>query len=249
MCCFALKPVNNGTISESNDEQKGQNMRQTSIFIISALFGITAATAQEWAVEAEPAPPTGAQQGQQADPWGAQPATEPDPMAEMQQIQMQLQQISAQLSQVQQQAFQLQEVMDAFAAYEQQLRAKMVDLSPDAADDIETAEELVEELRAVQDPNLLSPEEAEEFQEKYMVFQQTVQRLQPLEQQASQDPEIQAAQQELEVIVTQAMDDVSPEASDMMDQRDQLIQRYLELEQQQQRQAPAEQPMLDFPDM
>lgn len=224
-------------------------MRQTSIFIISALFGITAATAQEWAVEAEPAPPTGAQQGQQADPWGAQPATEPDPMAEMQQIQMQLQQISAQLSQVQQQAFQLQEVMDAFAAYEQQLRAKMVDLSPDAADDIETAEELVEELRAVQDPNLLSPEEAEEFQEKYMVFQQTVQRLQPLEQQASQDPEIQAAQQELEVIVTQAMDDVSPEASDMMDQRDQLIQRYLELEQQQQRQAPAEQPMLDFPDM
>lgn len=209
------------------------------------LIGATVA-AQEWVVETEPlAPPA----QEQADPWAAEPAADPDPAAEMQQIQMQLQQISAQLSQVQQQAFQLQEVMDAFAEYEQQLRAKMVALSPTAEDDIQAAEELVEELRAVDNPAALPPDEAEEFQQRYMVFQQTVQRLQPLEQQASQDPEIQAAQAELEQIVTRAMDSVSPEASTMMGQRDELIERYLELEQQQQRQSPPGQPMLDFPDM
>lgn len=242
-------------------------MRQASTLMASALMAATMANAQEWAVEAEPAPQA-AEQEQTADPWGeqpaaqpeaqpdpmggmqAQPAAEPDPMQEMQQIQMQLQQISAQLSQVQRQAFQLQEVMDAFEAYEEQIRAKMLELSPQAAEDIEAAEELVEELRAVEDPNMLSPEEAEAFQETYSVFQQTVQRLQPLEQQASQDPEIQAAQQDLEEVVSQAMDSVSPEASDMMEQRDQLVERYLELEQQRQRQQPpAEQPMLDFPDM
>lgn len=179
----------------------------------------------------------------------------PSPADEMQEIQMQLQQISAQLGAIQQQAFELQEVMDAFSDYEDKLRAKMLELSPDAEADIAEAETLMEELRAVDNPAALSPEEAENFQEKYMEFQQTVQRLQPLEQQASMDPEIQAAQGELETVVQDAMSDISPEAPTMISQRDQLIERYMQLEQQQQQQmqqqqpTPDEPPMLDFPEM
>lgn len=214
--------------------------------LMTTMLALPTTWAQDWS--AEPAqPPIAA--ADHEDPWGAAEPVQPDPMAEMQQIQMQLQQISAQLSHVQQQAFQLQEVMDAFAAYETQLRAKMVDLSPTAAEDIQVAEELMEELRAVDNPEALPPAEAEAFQEKYMVFHQAVQRLQPLEQQASQDPEIQAAQSDLHDVVAQAMNSVSPDASAMIDQREQLIERYLELEQQQQRQVPAEAPMMEFPDM
>jgi len=124
-----------------------------------------------WA--AEPAEP----EVQAQDPWAAEPAETPatvaDPAAEMQQIQMQLQQISMQLQQIQQQALQVQDVMDAFESYEAQLRATMVALSPESQGDIQAAEDLMDELRAVGDPSMLSPEEAQEFQEKYMEFQQT----------------------------------------------------------------------------
>lgn len=179
----------------------------------------------------------------------------PSAADEMQEIQMQLQQISAQLGAIQQQAFELQEVMDAFSAYEDKLRTKMLELSPDAESDIAEAEALMEELRAVDNPAALSPEEAEGFQEMYMEFQQAMQRLQPLEQQASMDPEIQAAQGELETLVQDAMSEISPEAPTMINQRDQLIERYMQLEQQQQQQmqqqqpTPDEPPMLDFPEM
>lgn len=192
--------------------------------------GSVVAQEQEWGAqpEAEPAPE------QQPAPRQMQPAQPAAPSAEMQQLQSELQRISMELSQIQEQAFELQEVVDAFAEYEQDLRAKMMEISPDLGDDIQRAEALVEELRAVEDPQQLPPEQAEEFQEKYMEFQQVVQRLQPVEQEASMDPEIQVAQQELETIVMDAMEGVSPDAADMMDERDQLIQQYMEMEQQQQ---------------
>ena len=223
------------------------------------------AQAQEWgapAGEAEPAPdPWAAQEAepqaaepapaQPAEPapaqpgeWGAAPA-QPDPagpQAELQQLQMQLQQISGQLSQIQEQAFELQEIMDAFAAYEEQLRAKMVALAPDVADDIQAAEALVEELRAVENPGALPPEEAQEFQAKYMEFQQAVQRLQPVEQEASQDPEMQAAQADLETKMMEAMEEIDPQSAQLMDERNALIQRYMALERQlQQPQQPTPQ--------
>ena len=198
---------------------------------------------------AEPAQP----EVEAQDPWAAQPvepepapqAVQPtaDPAAEMQQIQMQLQQISMQLQQVQQQALQVQEVMDAFEQYEAKLRARMLALSPEAEEDIRAAEELVDELRAVEDPSMLSPEEAQEFQAKYMEFQQAAQRLQPIEQQASMDPEMQEASEELESKVMDAMRGVDPQAESMLDQHEQLIERYIELEQQQQQRQMQQQQM------
>ena len=191
--------------------------------------------AQEWGAqpEAEPAPEAQPAPEQQPAPRQMQPAQPAAPSPEMQQLQSELQRISMELSQIQEQAFELQEVIDAFAEYEQDLRAKMMEISPDLGDDIARAEALVDELRAVEDPQQLPPGQAEEFQEKYMEFQQVVQRLQPVEQEASMDPEIQAAQQELETIVMDAMEGVSPDAADMMDERDQLMEQYMEMEQQQ----------------
>ena len=204
---------------------------------------------------AEPAEP----EVQAEDPWGAEPAEtappamepewpepEPEPLApvaqdpavEMQQIQMQLQQISMQLQQIQQQALQVQDVMDAFEAYESRLREKMLALSPEAEADIAAAEALVEELRAVTDPSQLDPEEAQEFQAKYMEFQQTAQRLQPIEQQASMDPEMQDAREELEELVMEAMRGVDPTAESIMEEHEGLVERYMELEEQRQRQQP-----------
>lgn len=232
-----------------------------SVLLVGAL-----AQAQEWGAPAEEPEPA-------ADPWGdAQPA-EPQPaqpaigaqpadpgvdspQAELQQIQGQLQQISGQLSQVQQQAFELREIMDAFSAYEERLRAKMVALSPGVEDDIHAAEELVDELRTVEDPSTLSPEDAQEFQEKYMEFQQMVQRLQPIEQEASMDPEMQAAQQDLETKVMDAMEEIDPASVQLMQERDRLIQRYMALEQQMQQQQqqqqqmmqPGQEPTLDLQD-
>ncbi len=201
-------------------------------------------------------------EAQEADVWGDQPVqaeppalepewTEPEPAApmavnpamEMQQIQMQLQQISMQLSHIQQQALEVQDVMDAIQDYETRLRAKMLALSPDVEDDIRQAEGLVEELRAVADPSALSPEEVEEFQEKYMEFLQTTQRLQPIEREARMDPEMQDAQAELEDMVKEAMRNVDPGADAIMEEQEELIERYIELEQQQQqRMAPQDQP-------
>lgn len=171
-----------------------------------------------------------------------------DPVQEMQQIQMQLQQVSMQLQQIQQQALQVQEVMDAFEAYEVKLREKMLALSPDSAADIEAAEELVKELRSVPDPSMLSEEEAQAFQAKYIEFQQTAQRLQPIEQQVSMDPEMQEARSELEDKVMSAMHGVHPDAEAMLEQHETLVERYMELEQQRRQQEAPEQPSFEMPE-
>ncbi len=225
----------------------------TRLLAGSVLLAGTWVQAQEWGAPAEEPAPQPAQPAPQPAP---QPAEQPalgmqpadpgaaSPQVELQQLQMQLQQISGQLSQIRQQAFEVQEIMDAITAYEQQLRAKMVALSPDVEDDIQQAEDLVDELRAVEDPGALSPADAEEFQEKYMEFQQMVQRLQPIEQEASMDPEMQAAQQELESKVMAAMEDIDPQSAELMQERDQLIQRYMQLEQQLQQQQQQQQQQL-----
>lgn len=166
------------------------------------------------------------------------PAGEPDPaaatmLAEMQQIRTQLQTLSAQLSDLQQQAFEAQQVMDAFAEFEARLRGKMIELEPAVAGDIEEAEGLLEELRTVEDFDALPPEEAMVFQEKFARFQETVQRLQPIEQQASQDPEIRTAQEGLENKVLDAMTEINPDARDLLRQQEELMDRYMQLEGQQ----------------
>ncbi len=186
---------------------------------------------------AEPAP-------ELVQPEAAEPAPAADPAMEMQQIQMQLQQVSMQLQQIQEQALQVQEVMDAFEAYEAELRAKMLALSPESEDDIQAAEAMMDELREVTDPSMLSPEEAEEFQAKYMEFQELAQRLQPIEQQASMDPDMQDARAELEDQVMDAMRGVDPDAEQIMDEHEQLIERYMELEQQQQQRQMQQQPQM-----
>lgn len=174
---------------------------------------------------------------------GGQPM-QPEPQAmppgamEMMEIQMKLQEISTKLSMIQQQAFELQRVIDAFTEYEAQLRAKMVELQPEAEGDIDEAEALLAELRAVEDFESLPPEEMEALQAKFMQFQETVQRLQPVEQQASQDPSIQAAQEGLEEVVMSAMAEIDPNAEAMIQEQEELIERYMELEGQNQQLAP-----------
>ena len=219
-----------------------------TVFAVSGLLALgTLAQAQEWGQQAEspePAQPTiGAPQ--------AEPAT-PSPQAELQHLQMQLQEISGQVAEIQQEAFERQDIQDASSAYEQQLRAKMVELSPEIQQDIDAAEELMDELRSVEDPGALSPEEGQAFQEKFMEFQQRAQRLQPIEEQASRDPELQAAQSALETKVLAAMADVNPQSSHLIQEREELVQRYMQLTQQlqqQQLQQPAPQPQPEPPAM
>ncbi len=234
--------------------------KYTWMICLTAVTGLVmslSANAQDWeATMDEPAVDAQEEDVLSSEPVRAElPALEPewtepepaapvavDPAMEMQQIQMQLQQISMQLSYIQQQALEVQAVMDAIQNYETRLRAKMLALSPAVEDDIRKAEGLIEELRGASDPSALSPEEVEEFQEKYMKFLQTTQRLQPIEREARMDPEMQDAQTELEDMVKEAMRNVDPEADAIMEEQEELIERYIELERQQERMAPQDQP-------
>lgn len=168
----------------------------------------------------------------------AEPVMEPatpepamDPMAEMQNIQMQFQMISAQLAQIQEQTMRVQEVMDAMLQYEKVLQARMVELAPESAGDIEEADQLATELRSIEDPESLDPEEIDALRAKVAQYHEKRVQLRPLEEQAGMDPGVQEAQDVARDIMMETMKGIHPGAEDLMEQREQLVERYMELEQ------------------
>ncbi len=236
---------------------QAKNVKWGAPAVASLLVVMSATAQQDWAVEAEavetPAVAEDEWTTHQEEPaWGMEPEPAPaaaDPAVEMQQVQMELQQVMQQLEGIRQQAFQLQEVVAKYEAYAEQVREQMVVIAPEIADDLARVEDIMDELSAVEDPQALPPEELEELQMKYMEFQQMAQRLQPIEQQAAGDPEVRQAQEELEDTVQKAMISISPDTPTMESERDRLIQRYHELEQQIQHQQMQQQPMDQEPMM
>lgn len=159
--------------------------------------------------------------------------------ARLQQLQAEYQQIAGQLNAVQQKALERDDVQDAITSYEDLMESKIADIDENAPDMMNRQDELVEKLQA---PD--AQENQEEFQRNYEEYMQINETLQPIQQQLSQDPEIQEANQNIESVVIAAMNDIDENAESMIERLGQIEQEGQQLMMQMQQQQPGGQPQM-----
>ncbi|MCH8541578.1 MAG: hypothetical protein LAT58_12535 [Opitutales bacterium] len=153
--------------------------------------------------------------------------------ARLQELQAEFQQIAGQLNAVQQEALERDDVQDAISTYESLMEDKISEVHEEAPEMMERQEELVEKLQA---PG--AQENEAEFQQNYEEYMQLNETLEPIQQQLSQDPEIQEANQNIETTVIAAMTEIDENAESMIERLEQIEQEGQELMMQMQQQQP-----------
>lgn len=200
-------------------------MKKITYLLMVAVSTMGAATG--WAQEEEMIEETVVE----TTPVELQPTSIPaDMVAEMQDLYEQLQVVSERLSSIQDQAFEREDVTEALEAFEKQLREKMISIDPASEKTIEEIEVLIEELSAVDAPDTLGEEELEALHKKYEEYQTKAYSLQSVEQGAREDEAIIAAQEKIQKIVLDAMTAIDPGTSALIQQHEDLVDRFMELE-------------------
>lgn len=189
-----------------------------------SLAGLSApdAMAQEGAA---PAP-------QGAPPQGAPPA-QPDQetMEKMTELRSELQQIQTKISTVQQEAAAKPKVQEVQKKYRETLNKTMTEKQPEVAKLMEKSESLREELLAK--PNIQDPavQQDPEIKPKLDEYRSLEQQIEPVRQEAAQDPACQEKFQEVREVLLAEMKKIDPEIEGLLEKSDQLSQEYLQLQQ------------------
>ena len=179
------------------------------------------------------------QEGQPMLPPEGQPQQQEASPAEnrLQELQAEFQQIAGQLNEVQQEALERDDVQEAIETYETLMQSKIADVDEDAPEMMDRQEALVEKLQA---PG--AQENQEEFQQNYQEYMQINETLEPIQQQISQDPEVQEANENIESTIVAAMTEIDDNAESMIERLEEIEeegqQLMMEMQQQQQQRAP-----------
>lgn len=183
----------------------------------------------------------------QMPPQGQAPQQQERPAADnvqqqLQQVQMELQQTQAQLQPAIQQANEQPEVRQALLGFDKALTEHMVEASPDQSEAIHRRSELFEKLISNRDFGAMDADAQQAYQQHVQEYQELQHTLMDSERQAMNDPTVQERLQAYQATQREALVEVEPQATELLQRQDQLRQQFQTLQQQLQQSAGGQPP-------
>lgn len=175
----------------------------------------------------QPASPNPSQQGKASD---------------LQKIQAELGQLSQKLVEIQNEASKEKDVQKSLDKFEEGVAEKMASAAPELKDQVEQLHELRDELNNSKELRKNPGERSETFEKKLGTYQKLNQQLQPIQQQAYQDPKVVKLRGEYYDELLSAMKEVDPKTQEILDRRNTLTAQMQQIQQQQQQQQRPPQP-------
>lgn len=148
-------------------------------------------------------------------------------MAEFQEVRSRLKEVQAQLAKIEAKVEGNEELEKARKELETAAIDKMEESSPGAEEDIEELKKLGKEIEERDDAGPGSSGEPNQSTKQDITeFQQKKQEIDKLQQEAMQDPEVQAFEKKYEEAMIAALIKADPKAEALIEEQDKLIRRY-----------------------
>lgn len=170
----------------------------------------------------------------QANNYGQQPTNEgggdtTQIQQRLMQVQQSLQKVNTEINNVRSEAAAQPEVEEALSSYNEAMTSVMLEKAPDQSEKIKKRSDLFEKIVQATDINNADPKKLQAWNQEFISLRES---LQPIEQAAEQSEPVVEARTDYSEKLTEAMVALEPNLQEKINQRNQLMQQFEQLQQQ-----------------